>query len=103
MANPTHEGLAVLKRIGMYLEAHNRLIRRIEWCGLHSELHGYADSDWAGDKNQLQVDERTSIDVVPARSLAFACAFAFALAYVVHVLGTVSLKSFTIHVLFVFR
>ena len=45
MANPTHEGLAVLKRIGRFFQAHNRMIQRIEWCNLQSELHGYADSD----------------------------------------------------------
>ena len=63
MANPTHESLAVLKQIGRFFQAHNRMIQRVAWCGLQSELHRYADSDWAGDKNQLQVDERRSIDV----------------------------------------
>ena len=64
MANLAHEGLAVLKRIGRYFQAHHRMIQRIERCGLQSELHRYADSDWAGDKNHLQVDERRSIDMV---------------------------------------
>ena len=68
MSNPTHESLAVLKQIGRFFQAHNRMIQRIEWCGLQSELHGYADSDWAGDDNQLQVDERRSIDVEPTCS-----------------------------------
>ena len=50
MANPTQEGWEVLKRIGRYLKACPRLVQTFRWCGWQSELQGYADSDWAGDK-----------------------------------------------------
>ena len=54
MANPTCEGLTVLKRIGRYLKAHERMVQRFDWCAWQSELQGYADSDWAGDKSSYK-------------------------------------------------
>ena len=54
MANPTQEGWEVLKRIGRYLKAHPRMVQRFDWCGWQSELQGYADSDWAGDKGSYK-------------------------------------------------
>ena len=54
MANPTCEGLTVLKRIGRYLKAHQRVVQRFDWCAWQSELQGYADSDWAGDKSSYK-------------------------------------------------
>ena len=50
MANPTCEGLTVLKRIGRYLKAHQRMVQRFDWCVWQSELQGYADSDLAATK-----------------------------------------------------
>ena len=47
MANSTHQSLAVLMRIG-------RMIQRFEWCGWQSEIHGYADSNWTGDKSNYK-------------------------------------------------
>ena len=54
MANPTCEGLTVLKRIGRYLKAHQRMVQRFDWCAWQSELQGYADSDWAGDTSSYK-------------------------------------------------
>ena len=51
MANPTQDGCEVLKRIGRYLKANPRLVQKFEWTGWDTELQGYADSDWAGDKS----------------------------------------------------
>ena len=54
MANPTCEGLTLLKRIGRYLKAHQRMVQRFDWCAWQSELQGHADSDWAGDTSSYK-------------------------------------------------
>ena len=54
MANPTLDGWEVLKRIGRYLKANPRMVQKFEWTGWDTELQGYADSDWAGDKSNYK-------------------------------------------------
>ena len=54
MASPTHGGWDLLKRIGRYLKAHPRLVQKFKWCEWHDVVHGYADSDWAGDKSSYK-------------------------------------------------
>ena len=50
MSTPTKKGLEALKRIGKYLKGAPRLIQHFKWIAGDSMLHGYVDSDWAGDR-----------------------------------------------------
>ena len=54
MANPSQKGWEVLKRIGRYLKTYPRMVQKFAWAGWDSELQGYADSDWAGDKTNYK-------------------------------------------------
>ena len=50
MSKPTQKGFESVKRIGRYLKGAPRLVQHFDWEAGDDYLHGYADSDWAGDR-----------------------------------------------------
>ena len=54
LSSPTHQAFERLKRIGRYLKGKPRLVQHFPWGDKIDVLEGFADSDWAGDKNTLK-------------------------------------------------
>ena len=50
MSRPVGSDWATLKRIGRYLVRHPRCVLHFYWQDLPTEVVGFADSDWAGEK-----------------------------------------------------
>ena len=53
MARPGSEDWLALKRVGRYLKGATRMVQ-FHWAGDDSNLHCYADSDWAGDRQNMR-------------------------------------------------
>ena len=54
MARPGSEDWLALKRVGRYLKGATRMVPQFHWAGDGTNLHGYADSDWAGDRQNMK-------------------------------------------------
>ena len=54
MARPRSEDWLALKRVGRYLKGALRMVQQFRWAGDDTNLHGYADSDWAGDRQNMK-------------------------------------------------
>ena len=55
MARPREGDWEVLKRVGRYLKGATRLVQRFEWAEKEeTNLVGFADSDWAGDRRDMK-------------------------------------------------
>ena len=54
MARPRSEDWLALKRVGRYLKGATRMVQQFHWTGDDTNLHGYADSDWAGDRQNMK-------------------------------------------------
>ena len=54
MARPRSEDWLALKRVGRYLKGATRMVQQFHWAGDDTNLHGYADSDWAGDRQNMK-------------------------------------------------
>jgi len=55
MANPKVQDWEILKRVGRYLKGATRLVQSFAWADLQDlHLQGFADSDWAGDRQDMK-------------------------------------------------
>ena len=55
MANPKVQDWEILKRVGRYLKGATRLVQSFAWVDLQDlHLQGFADSDWAGDRQDMK-------------------------------------------------
>ena len=54
MARPRSEDWQALKRVGRYLKGATRMVQQFYWAGDDTNHHGYADSDWAGDRQNMK-------------------------------------------------
>ena len=54
MARPRSVDWLALKRVGRYLKGATRMVQQFHWAGDDTNLHGYADSDWAGDRQNMK-------------------------------------------------
>ena len=53
-ARPRSEDWLALKRVGRYLKGATRMVQQFHWASDDTNLHGYADSDWAGDRQNMK-------------------------------------------------
>ena len=54
MTRTRSEDWLALKRVGRYLKGAARMVQQLYWAGDDTNLHGYADSDWAGDRQNMK-------------------------------------------------
>ena len=54
MARPRSEDWHALKRVGRYLMGATRVVQQFHWTGDDTNLQGYADCDWAGDRQNMK-------------------------------------------------
>ena len=54
VARTRSEDWFALKRVGRYLKGATRMVQQFHWTGDDTNLHGYADSDWAGDRQNMK-------------------------------------------------
>ena len=54
MSSPTKRSWETVKRIGRYLKGVPRIVQEFPWESHVLELTGFADSDWAGDRQTLK-------------------------------------------------
>ena len=54
MARPRSADWLALKRVGRYLKGATRKVQQFHRAGADTNLHGYAESDWAGDRQNMK-------------------------------------------------
>ena len=54
MARPRSADWLALKRVGRYLKGATRKVQQFHRAGDDTNLHGYADSGWAGDRQNMK-------------------------------------------------
>ena len=54
MARSRSDDWLALKRVGRYLKGATRMVQQFHWTGDDTNLHGYAHSDWAGDRQNMK-------------------------------------------------
>ena len=54
IARPRSEDWLALKRDGRYLKGATKVVQQFHWAGDDTNLHSYADSDWAGDCQNMK-------------------------------------------------